>query len=77
MGMRDATEQVDIYGLPVYKITKIIKERIGDEVHMICGHEMFGQTIWTHVAIILASDLIVEADACQQIAMRPMLRMNG
>lgn len=79
MGMQADAERPDIYGLPVYRVTKLHTERIGDEIHIIHGHEMFGQTFWTHVEIWLASDMIVEAELCSQIAMRPtrqMVRMS-
>lgn len=73
MGM--CTDPIDTYGLPVYKTTKIIKERVGDEIHMLCGHDMFGHTIWTHIAIMSASDVITEARECQEIATRPSLQL--
>jgi hypothetical protein len=81
MGMMFAVEQMpDTYGLPVYKTTKTIEERVGDEVHILCGYEMFGQTIWTHIAIMTARDLAEASNKCHQIATRParqMIRMGG
>lgn len=71
MGRLEETEHIDLTGLQVFKITKMKKERIGDEVRLICGHEILGQTIWTHIAIFSAADLASEANQCVQIAMRP------
>jgi hypothetical protein len=83
MGMMfaTATEPIpDTFGLPVYKITKTIEERVGDEVRILCGHEMFGQTVWTHIVIMEATDLAASSSRCQQISMRPkqhLLRLGG
>jgi hypothetical protein len=73
MGMLMRTEQpvVDTYGLPIYKVTKTIEERVGDEVRIVCGYEMFGQTVWTHIVIMTPDDLAESADRCQQIATLP------
>lgn len=70
MGMRELAEPIDTYGLPVYKTTKIIKERVGDEIHMLCGHELFGRMVWTHIAIMAAADVLIESRECQELATR-------
>lgn len=70
----------DTFGLPIYRTTKLFQERVGDEIHIIHGHEIFGQVVWTHIEIWKVSDLIIEADLCQQVAMRPtkqFVRMSG
>ena len=69
--VRDAPAIVmpDTYGLPVYRVTKIIKQRVGDELHMLCGAEMFGQTQWSHICTMKLTDVLVEAQECEQIAM--------
>lgn len=80
MGMHSEAEKPDISGLPVYKSSRIFVERVDDEIHIIHGHVLFEQTIWTHVEIWNAADLIVEASACQQIALRPtkqLVRMSS
>jgi hypothetical protein len=77
MGMRELAEPIDTYGLPVYKTTKIIKERVGDEIHMLCGHEMFGRIMWTHIAIMSTTDVLTESRECQEIATRPFKHLLG
>jgi hypothetical protein len=83
MGMMfsPATEPIpDTFGLPVYKITKTIEERVGDEVRILCGYEMFGQTVWTHIVLMEAMDLAVSSNKCHQISTRtprPLMRMGG
>jgi hypothetical protein len=84
MRMQAATEPIpDTYGLPIYKVTKTIEERVGNEVRILCGYEMFGQTIWTHIVIMTPDDLAASADRCHQIATVPvlpasrMIRMGG
>lgn len=61
----------DTFGLPVYKITKTIEERVGDEVRILCGYEMFGQTVWAYIAILSARDLADCAGRCHEIATTP------
>lgn len=58
----------DVYGLPVFRTTKIVKERIGDEIRMLCGFEVFGQVHWTHISIMKAADLVVESTECRLMA---------
>lgn len=58
----------DTYGLPVYRVTKIIKERCGDEIRFLCGSELFGQIQWTHICVMKAADVIVEARESEAIA---------
>jgi hypothetical protein len=70
---------IDTYGLPVYKITKTVEERVGDEIRILCGYEMFGQTTWTHINILSARDLAECAGRCHEIATLPrqLIRMGG
>jgi hypothetical protein len=70
MGMQ-FVEPIDTYGLPVYKATKVMRERVGDEIRMLIGHEMFGRTVWTHILIMSAADVLIESQKCQEIATRP------
>jgi hypothetical protein len=85
MMMRAPVEQPmpDTFGLPVYKITKTIEERVGNEVRILCGYEMFGQTVWSHIVIMEAADLAESAGKCHSIATTPllpssrMIRMGG
>lgn len=73
MGMQGVHEPAvampDTYGLPVYTVTKIIKQRIGDEIHMLCGAELFGQTQWTFIAIMKAEHVIIEATEARDMAL--------
>jgi hypothetical protein len=48
----------DIYGLPVYRANRCIKKRVGDEIHMLVGQDVFGQIIWSHVEIWNAGDAL-------------------
>jgi hypothetical protein len=75
MMMMAATEQPmpDTFGLPVYKITKTIEERVGNEVRILCGYEMFGQTVWSHIVIMDARDLAESSGKCHTIATAPVL----
>lgn len=69
MGMPEpAVVMPDTYGLPVYKINKIIKQRVGDEMHFLCGEVVFGQTIWHYIATMKVNDVIEEAQECVAIA---------
>jgi hypothetical protein len=86
MMMRTAVEQPvmpDTFGLPVYKITKTIEERVGNEVRILCGYEMFGQTVWSHIVIMDAGDLAESSSKCHNISTAPtlpasrMIRMGG
>lgn len=54
----------DIFGLPIYRPTKFIKERVGDEVRLLCGVEAFGQISWTHVTILKPEDMQCIAQDC-------------
>jgi hypothetical protein len=47
--MHEFIEPIDTYGLPIYKVNKVVRERVGDEMRILLGHEMFGHTVWTHV----------------------------
>lgn len=58
----------DTYGLPIYKITKVIKQRVGDDIHMLCGAEVFGQTQWLYIVTMSAADLIREASDALDLA---------
>lgn len=71
LGMREASEHIDIFGLPVYRPTTIKRERVGDEIHLIYGTELFDQVVWTHIVIISAEAAIIHADKCLQLALRP------
>lgn len=71
MGRHEFIEPIDTFGLPVYKVTKIARERVGDEMRILMGHEMFGQTVWTHVIIMSATDVMIESQKCQEVATRP------
>lgn len=68
MGMQLA-EPIDTFGLPVYKATKVMRERVGDEIRMLIGHEMFGRTVWTHILIMSAADVLIESKKGQEVAM--------
>jgi hypothetical protein len=57
--MKDETP--DLYGLPVYRVSRSIKQRVGDEIHLIKGYEMFGQMHWSHVEIWKVSELLASA----------------
>lgn len=57
VGMSDGSRFPDIFGLPVYRVSKTIKCRCGDELHILKGFEMFGQVHWSHVEIWKVSEL--------------------
>jgi hypothetical protein len=69
VGQEHKFANIDIFGLPVFKVTKTIEERIGDEIHILHGYEMFGQMCWTHIEIMLVEDLISASIRCRNIAM--------
>lgn len=73
MGMHELREPIDTYGLPVYKVNKVVRERVGDEMRILMGYEMFGRTVWTHVLIMSASDVLIESQKCQEVALRPTI----
>lgn len=69
--MHEFIEPIDTYGLPIYKVNKVVRERVGDEMRILLGHEMFGHTVWTHVLIMDAADVAIESRKCQEVATRP------
>lgn len=64
----DPVVMPDTYGLPIYKVTKVIKQKVGDDVHMLCGAEIFGQTQWLYIVTMSAADLLREASDAMDVA---------
>lgn len=76
MAMMESREALpDIFNLPVYKVTKTIEERVGDQIHVLHGYQSFGQTIWTHMEVWDAADLIQTASRCTEVSLRPQRRL--
>lgn len=69
MVMRDPGVAPDTYGLPEYRVTKIVKERVGDEIRLLCGAERFGQIQWSYICVVKASDLLLMARECERMAL--------
>lgn len=71
LGLPEATELPSLSGIKVYRVTKTVEERVGDHVHVLHGYESFGQTIWTHLEIWDAKDMMLTAGRCSELSMRP------
>lgn len=71
IGMRGTGAPItmpDIYSLPIYRVDKTVMQRVGDEIHILCGHTLFGQMQWTHIEIIKIDAAIVESTKCRELA---------
>ncbi len=58
----------DVFGLPVYKVNRFVRRRVGDEIQILCGQELFGQVIWSHVSIMKAADCLIATREAAEIA---------
>lgn len=65
----------DIYGLPIFRVSRTIKQRHGDELHILKGFEVFGQVQWSHVEIWKISELAAGIADLQAAMVGPPL--NG
>lgn len=75
MGMMESPEITpDLFNLPVYRVTKTMEERVGDHIHVLHGYVSFGQTVWTHMEIWDATDLVQTAGRCTELSMRPKIQ---
>ncbi len=73
MGMEMRDHNVpDTFGLPEFRVTKIIKQRVGDEIHFLMGNESFGQTHWHFIMVMKADDVMRESQITQQIILEAM-----
>jgi hypothetical protein len=78
MGMRDdAVAMPDTYGLPVYRIDRTVKQRVGDEIQILCGSEMFGQTQWNCILVIRADVAVTQSMETIDIAMTVRARPSS
>lgn len=69
IGMLDRPENFpDTQGIREYRVNKIIKQRVGDEIHFLCGSESFGQTHWHVIITMKATDVVVEATESRNMA---------
>ena len=58
----------DAYGLPQYRVTKIFRERVGDEIRFLCCIVLFGQVQAECVIFMEAADVLVESMESQMLA---------
>lgn len=71
IGMRGTGAPItmpDIYSLPIYRVDKTVMQRVGDEIHILCGSVLFGQTQWSHISVIKIDAAIVESTKCRELA---------
>ncbi len=68
----EAIELPVIHGLPVHRVSLSIARRVGDEVHIAKGENLFGVIHWTHVEIWKINDIIRAANAAYEIAHQAM-----
>ena len=72
MEMRDHPAIPDTFGLPIHTVTTIIKQRVGDDIHFLCGHESFGQVHWLYIMVMKASDVLREAQITQTLVLETL-----
>ena len=72
MEMKYPAGMPDTYGLPQHRVTTIIKQRVGDEIHFLCGNESFGQTHYHFIMIMKATDVLREAQITQALVMETL-----
>lgn len=81
MGMGSAVREPagvpDTFGLQVFGVNKIIKQRVGDEMHFLCGVETFGQTHWHFIITMKATDVLVEATESREMALQAIAETHG
>jgi hypothetical protein len=72
MGMMESLAGMpDVYGLPIYRVNRTIMRRVGNELHILCGSELFGQVSWTHIEVLKIETVLVEAKRAQDLASSP------
>lgn len=72
MGMQETTEAVvDTFGLPDYKVTKLLGEIDPDnhDIRLICGHVRFRQLTWLYTATLSPEDLLTFSRYCERLAL--------
>jgi hypothetical protein len=72
MGMAETTEAVvDTYGLPDYKVTKLLGEidQDGHDIRLICGHTRFRQLTWLYTVTLSPEDLLAFSRYCERLAL--------
>lgn len=68
MGIREPALP-DTCGLPQYKVTKIIRQTVGDEIHFLIGNESFGQVHWHCIISMKAEAALLESRECEALAL--------
>lgn len=72
-----SAEMPNTEGLPVYEITKIIKQRVGSKIHFLCGNEAFGRVHWFYIATMDAGDVIEHSRESERLALGAVIESVG
>ena len=82
MELRETPEAiVDTYGLPDYRVTKLLGEieADGHDIRLICGQTRFKQLNWLYTVTLSPEDLLIFSRYCESLALEAfnMREMNG
>jgi hypothetical protein len=72
MEVQENTEAVvDTYGLPDYKVTKLLGEidPDGHDIRLICGQTRFRQLTWLYTVTLSPEDLLTFSRYCERLAL--------
>lgn len=72
MDVRETPEAiVDTYGLPDYKVTKLLGEidPDGHDIRLICGNTRFRQLTWLYTVTLSPEDLLMFSRYCENLAL--------
>lgn len=62
---------VDTYGLPDYRVTKLLGEieADGHDIRLICGQTRFKQLTWLYTVTLSPEDLLIFSRYCERLAL--------